>query len=323
MLALYFDPELRRRHKRRNLIQTALLMGGMLLLFSACAWLVAGAEGVAWAVAGGTALLFLTPRVSPRLVLRLYGAEYIPPEMLPEAYHILAGLAERADLPSVPRLYYLPSSVMTGFAVGDEKESAIAVTDGLLRNLDVRELAGVLAHEISHIRNRDLRLMNLADVMSRVTRTMSLAGLFLLFVTLPGWMTEGHEVPWLLVILLTVAPTVGSLIQLALSRAREFDADLDAAGLTGDPAGLASALEKLHRAEGGFWERLLFPGRRSPDPSLLRTHPRTDERIRRLLDLYVPAEMPDLPTLPSRLGIPGCYTRVAGRPRLRLTGVWY
>ncbi|MEO5337955.1 MAG: zinc metalloprotease HtpX [Magnetospirillum sp. WYHS-4] len=319
MLTFRFDPTRRRRHKRRNLAQTALLMGGMLGLFAVSAWLVAGADGVVWAVAGGVLVLALTPQVSPRLVLRLYGAQEIQPEALPEAYDILAVLAGRAELPARPRLYYLPSSVPTAFAVGDERQAAIAVTDGLLRRLTPRELAGVLAHEISHIRNRDLRLMNLADVMSRVTRAMSFAGLFLLIFVLPVWLARGEGVPWLLVLVLTFAPSLGSLLQLALSRAREFDADLDAAGLTGDPVGLASALEKLHSAEGGIWQRLLFPGRRSPDPSLLRTHPPTEERIRRLLDLAVPAVVEPWPDFGLTLAVP----RVVARPRLRITGVWY
>ena len=89
--------------------------------------------------------------------------------------------------------------------------------------------------------------------------------------------------PWLLVLTLALAPTFVSLLQLALSRAREFDADIDAAGLTGDPVGLASALDKLQRRQGSLWETILMPGGRIPDPSLLRTHPKTEERIVRLL----------------------------------------
>lgn len=322
MLTAWFDPAQRRRHKRRNIAQTALLMGGMLGLFAACAWLVAGPDGVLWAVAAGTLILLLSPSVSPRLILRLYGAEFIPPAALPEIHDILEVLAYRAGLPSPPTLHYIPSSVLTAFAVGDERRSAIAVTDGLLRRLSPRELAGVLAHEISHIRNRDLRLMMLADVMSRVTRAMSMAGLFMLVLALPAWMAAGADFPWVLALLLAGAPTLGALLQLALSRARELDADLDAAGLTGDPAGLAAALEKLRMAEGGFWEKLLFPGRRSPDPSLLRTHPPTEERIRRLFDLYVPSEVEPWP-LPGAFGMPSHLSRVTDRPRLRITGVWY
>ena len=96
------------------------------------------------------------------------------------------------------------------------------------------------------------------------------------------WLSGAAGVPWLVVPLLLFAPQNATLLQLALSRARELDADLDAAGLTGDPGGLASALAKLERYQRGAWEQILIPGRRLPEPSVLRTHPPTAERIARL-----------------------------------------
>jgi heat shock protein HtpX len=111
-------------------------------------------------------------------------------------------------------------------------------------------------------------------------------------------------------------------LQLALSRAREFDADLDAAGLTGDPRGLASALAKMERCESGFWERILFPGSRIPDPSLLRTHPPTEERIERLLSLAPRKQVAPFRDADEVL-VPKAYPTVVVRPRRRFTGLWY
>ena len=104
----------------------------------------------------------------------------------------------------------------------------------------------------------------------------------LVIVGLPLWQTGAGGVPLLLIPLLVFAPQITTLLQLALSRAREFDADLDAAGLTGDPEGLASALAKLERYQRSAWEQILFPGYRLPQPSVLRTHPPTEERVARL-----------------------------------------
>lgn len=311
-----------RRHKLRNLAHSVLLLGGMVLLLSACTWLVFGGEGLVWALVGWAIALFISPRVSPRLVLEMYRARPILPQDLPVAFEILRELARRAGLPRAPALYYVPSSTLNAFTVGSREDAAIAVTDGMLRALDRREFAGVLAHEISHVRNNDLWVMSLADTVSRLTGLMSITGIFLLFVNLPLILVEGRGVPWLLVALLIFAPTIGSLLQLALSRAREFDADLDAAALTGDPLGLASALEKLDRYQGRAWERLFMPGRRIPDPSLLRTHPPIEDRIRRLLALH--RSRPTRPFHePLPFVLPISLPRVRDLPRRRLTGLWY
>ncbi len=161
--------------------------------------------------------------------------------------------------------------------------AAIAVTDALARNLTPRELAGVLAHEISHIAHEDVKVMAFADMVSRFTSFMSTVGLFSLFFNLFG-VAGGFrmQVPWLGVAVLLAAPTIGGLLQMALSRTREFDADLGAVTLTGDPDGLASALGKLERAQGKVWENVLLPSGRIPDPSVLRTHPLTADRVARL-----------------------------------------
>jgi heat shock protein HtpX len=135
------------------------------------------------------------------------------------------------------------------------------------------------------------------------------------------WAAGVTNLPWLLVPLLLFAPQLTTLLQLALSRAREYEADLDAAGLTGDPAGLASALIKLERVQRGPWEQILMPGVRLPEPSLLRTHPPTEERVARLRELQAsPAPRDEVrPIMPPRA--PG--TPVSASPRSRVLGYWY
>jgi len=309
------------RHKFRNHIQSLVLIGGMGALLTACGWIIAGEEGVAWALFAGSISLLFAPRISPWLILRMYGGVPLLPQEIPALFQLLAVISDRAGLPRPPTLYYIPSPIMTAFATGTQGKAAIAVTDGLLRRLTLRELAGVIAHEVSHIRNNDLWIMTLADVMNRVTAAMSLAGVIVLLASLPVLLVEGSIVLWLLASLLVFAPTLASLLQLALSRTREYDADLDAAGLTGDPHGLASALAKLERYQGGLLETLFLPGRRIPQPSLLRTHPDTNKRIERLLALEArPAEPRinlDPVALPFHLEPP------QRRPHWRPTGVWY
>lgn len=314
------DPREQRRHKIRNLFHSAMLLVGMIALLCLCAWLIAGPEGIVWALIGGGLALVLAPGASPRLILGMYRAQEIPRHTLPVVHDVLSLITTKAKLPAPPRLYYVPSAMLNAFAVGRPNDAAIALTDGLLRTLSLRELAGVLAHEISHIRNNDLVVMNLADVIAQVTRIMAFGGMLLMLVSLPVWLIEYGGIPWLLILVLMLAPTFGSLLQLALSRAREYDADLDAAGLTGDPVGLASALEKMERLQGDFMERILLPGARIPDPSLLRTHPPIEKRISRLLSLSaLEQEEPII----GQIDVPLDYPIVRLPPRRRITGMWY
>ena len=285
-------------HKLNNLIQSILLLGGMAVLVGLLGWLIAGGDGVLWAVIIGAIILLLGPRASPRLALKLYGARPLHHAEAPNLYRLMAALAERARLPSMPALYYVPTAAMNAFAVGQRSEPIITVTDGLLRNLTSRELAGVLAHELSHVRNNDMWVMTLADSVSRLTSWFALMGQVLLFINLPLILFGGGGISWLAILLLIFAPTISVLLQLALSRTREFDADLDAAQITGDPMGLASALRKLHDYQGGLLRRLFMPGRRVPDSWILSTHPSTEERIRRLAELAETQALPPEPVAP-------------------------
>ena len=317
------DEAARRRHRLRNVLHTWLLILGSGALVALIAWILFGTAGLVWAALLTGVGLWSASQVSPRMVLGLYGAKRLSRFDLPELHHVVRQLSARADLPAMPELYYVPSRMMNAFAVGRPEESAIAVTDGLLRGLNLRQVASVLAHEISHVRNGDLQVMALGDVLTRLTSLMSTVGLIALAVSLPAMIAAGMQVPWLALLLLVFAPTIGGLMQLALSRAREYDADLDAAGLTGDPQGLASALVTLERRQGRLWEGLLLPGSRLPDPSLLRTHPRTEERVERLMSLTPP---------PGRtIDVPDRWDEFAARPsplrapriNWRRLGTWY
>lgn len=308
----------RRRHTLRNMVHTWLLAGGSLLLLGVTAWAFGGAGGIIYAIVFGGISLWFVRRVSPQMVLAMYKARRISAAEFPVGVAIVEELARRAELPATPQLFVIPSRLMNAFAVGRRDDAVIAVTDALVRNMSRREFAGVLAHEISHIAHEDVRVMAFADMVSRFTSVMSTVGLISLLLNLFGF-AGGYEaqVPWIGVIVLLAAPTVGGLLQMALSRTREFDADLGAAILTGDPDGLASALVKLERAQGKLWEGLMLPGGRVPNPSVLRTHPLTAERVARLMALkgtVVAETTPELrPILRARPTV----------PRIRPTGSSY
>jgi len=319
------DPAAWRQHAWRDPLLAALLLAAMAGYMALLGWLLWGADGVLGLLLACGVVAVLNPRISPRLVMRLYGAVPLQSRQLPGLYAIVARLSERAGLPAVPQLHYLPSSMLNAFAVGRPEEAAIAVTDGLLRRLDSREAAAVLAHEISHIRNNDLWVMGLADLFSRATSMLSLAGQLLVLVNLPLVLMGGQTINWPAVALLVFAPGISALTQLALSRNRELDADLNAVRLTGDPRGLARALAKIERVQGAFWERLLTPGRGVPEPSILRTHPDTRERIARLEQLDASRRGRDrlagimpIPEPLHRLGRP-----VSRPPRWHITGLWH
>jgi len=288
------NPDIHRSRDGSITLHTWILIGGSALFMAFIAWIVCGPSGLVWVAVLGTFGLWSISRISPKMVLGLYRARPLTPEELPQVQRIIRELAKRADLPSVPHLYHVPSRMPNAFAVGSRDDSALAITEGLLRSMNLRQIAGILAHEISHIRSGDLRVMALADVLSRLTSVMSMMGLL----GLPAFLGAGIEIPWLGLVVLISAPTIGGLLQLGLSRSREYDADLEGAALTGDPEGLASALQSLERRQATLWKNLL-PGGRFPDSSLLRTHPRTKDRIRRLLSLS-PSGAPQIVVAPER-----------------------
>ncbi len=310
-------------HIWHNRLQSAFLMLIMAAFAYFVGYLLWGSDTLlVLAVMFAVGIAF-SPAFSPKTILRLYGARPLERSEALPVWRLVEALAERAGLASAPDLYYVPSQMLNAFSVGNPKHAAIAVTDGLLRTLTLRELAGVLAHEISHIRSNDLRVMALADMFSRATSIFSLIGQFLLFVNLPLIMTSHVHINWGAIALLIFSPTLSVLVQLSLARTREYNADLNAAMLTHDPEGLISALKKLENQEGGWLEQLLLPGRRVEVPSLLRTHPPTEERIARLRALE-PKLSKEYHLLPAETeNIHFKESTSARRPRWHLSGLWH
>lgn len=271
--------------KWENTTHSILLIGLMILFLSSMGLIIGGITGLILLGVFSALLFLFMPRVPPRLIMRMHGARRIDVWEQPELLRILGVLAGRAQLPAVPALFYIPSHTKNAFAVGTQSEPIIGVTDGLLRRFSSRELAGVLAHEVSHLRHNDTFVMGLAELVSRLTVTLANVGIFLFLINIPLILMGGKAVPWLLVLFLNFAPIINALLQRALSRTREYQADTEAANLTGDPRGLASALYKLERLQYGFLGSILHPGRKANGSSLLRTHPSTEDRIARLLEL--------------------------------------
>ena len=307
-------------HRLLNLVQTMLILGGM----AAIAWVVLGSifgpEVTVLLIALSLAGLALAQSLSREFLLRGYRARPLGPREWPEGVAVLHELARRAGLPRPPELWYVPSQVPNAFAMGPPEESAVCVSDALLRLLTPRELAAVLAHEVAHIANRDLWLMGLADAMSRAVSVASWLGQFLLIINLPLMAAGAATFPWGALLLLVFSPTIMALLQLSLSRRREYDADLGAVELTGDPEALASALTKLERLAGRFWEEIFLPGRRIPEPSLLRTHPPTEVRVARLRALAPRRKMPALS--PPRAA-PPAGLQIPPPPGFRRSGYWF
>ncbi len=305
------------RHRWLNRLQTALLVLTLLGIAAVAGSLLLGDGGLWLALAAAGFTLLLEPAAASGLTLRLYGARPLHPDEAPDLWAVLRELAARAGLPAVPVPHYVPSGVVNAFATGSKHHAAIALTDGLLRSLTPRELTGVLGHEIAHIANEDLRVMGLADSISRLTHLLALLGQLAIVLSLPALLLGVTEVNWPALLLLAVAPQLALLAQLGLSRVREFDADRLAAELTGDPHGLASALAKIERVSRS-WRAWLLPGWGNPEPSWLRTHPATAERIERLLELAPP---PVMPPFPSARFVPE--VTVSPRPpRWRTGGLW-
>jgi len=311
---------IKQNYQMHNLLNTILLLAGMMLLLSLTGWLVAGFIGIIWALSTGVILVIFAPRLSSRLILYFYEARPVTPQDSAQLTDLVKWLANRSKLPQRPKLYYIPSSVMMAFSVGIRNDTSIAISDGLLRQLNIREIAAVLAHEISHIQHRDLWLMSVADILSRITSLMALMGYVMVLLYIPLFIFQGQPIPWLLLLILMIAPSISALMQLALSRTREFAADMQAVKLTGDPPGLISALNKIHYYEKSWLTHLLLPNVRVPNPSLLRTHPLTEERIRRLRNLtqndqHLYIQEQEIAHFNNN--------QAQGTPRHHISGLWY
>lgn len=303
----------------RNILHSVILVGGIALLAATSAFLFFGWVGVLWTFIGVGVVILISPRIAPQAIMRMYKARPIDPKSGTRVTKLVEALARRADLPRAPSVFVIPSNMINAFALGSRDSATIALTTGMLTRLDTRQLTGVLAHEISHIRNGDLWIMNVADIFSRITLLLAYMAMFVVVLALLG----GVSLPLIPILLLLGAPTVSTLLQLALSRSREYDADAGGARLSGDPEGLALALTHLERTQGRMWEHMATPGRGVPAPSILRTHPDTEERVRRLLSMDRGGLK--LPPIPDETDdVFSALHPGQTRPRFRWhTGLWY
>jgi heat shock protein HtpX len=266
-------------HQTANHRSSALAIAGLKLLLAVCGWIVGGTEGVHQALTGGVPRPN-GPAIARETIFRWFGARLLRPADLPELFSILAEVCSRAGLSRLPDIYCLPApGEMNAYALGGPEGAAIVLTEGLLRGMTCGEIAGILAHELAHIRNNDTWAMSWAAALHRAIGWTSLAGLALLRAQ-NGGMAANRP----LAALLSAAPTIGQLLGLALSRTRELDADATAFELTGDSQALIAALDKLERHHAGF---PVLPAAAFEDgpKRLFRSHPATSDRIGALLSL--------------------------------------
>ena len=315
-----------RRTIAPDIAHSMALLASLGLASGLSAYLVAGLPGTLAVAALVVAMALAAPLIPAETMMRLYSAQQLPPDDS-QLSSLVDVLAWRAGLVHRPDLYLIPSLTLNAFAAGTPTRPAIAISEGMVRRLSLRELAAVLAHEMGHIRNGDLWIMSLADIATRVLHVLSCLALCLAAYNAFAWFTGGPQLSWTGIALLYLTPAAMNLIQLALSRSREYEADRLAATLTGDPPALASALERVDRYTGRFWEDLTppFPARRVPQPSLLRTHPPAEKRVARLRLAAAnrsPAAEPLVIVERPMMSLVGMGP-AAMRPRYRWPGLWY
>jgi heat shock protein HtpX len=276
-----------------NVLRTTVLLAALTALFLVIGGAIGGNQGVVIAFIFALVMNFASYWYSDKIVLAMYGAREVTPREAPELHRLVQRLAQRAGIP-MPRVYIIPSDAPNAFATGrNPQHGAIAVTEGIMRLLEEDELAGVIAHELGHIRNRDTLIMTVAATLAgAITMLAHMAQWGAIFGGLGRRDDEGDGGGVFgLLFMAILAPIAATLIQLAISRAREYFADSTGAAVAGSPSGLARALEKLHfasqRAPLGANPATahLFIVNPLTGGSLLHlfsTHPPIEERIRRL-----------------------------------------
>lgn len=276
-----------------NTIKTALLLGALTGLLMMIGGWFGGQQGVIIAFIFAIVMNFGSYWFSDKIVLRMYKAQAVSETEAPELYAMVKNLSLKASMP-MPRVYIIPGDTPNAFATGrNEQHAVVAVTEGILRILGRDELEGVIAHELTHIRNRDILIGSIAA---------TLAGAIVMLANMAQWAAffggigrrdddEGGSNIVGLILMAVLAPIAASLIQMAISRSREYLADAGGAKISGKPYGLAGALEKLSRASQ------TIPMEASPSTAhmfivnpltgrslmnLFSTHPPIEERIARL-----------------------------------------
>jgi len=276
-----------------NSFKTALLLGLLTGIILGIGQLFGGSQGLVIAFVFALLINFGSYWFSDKIVLAMYHAREVSGDDAPELYRTVQNLTVRAQLP-MPRLYVIPSESPNAFATGrDPQHAAVAVTEGILRIMNREELEGVIAHELSHVKNRDILIGTIAA---------TLAGVIMMLANMARWSAifgvgrserddEGGGGLLGLILMSVLAPIAAMMIQMAISRSREFLADATGAKIAGNSLGLASALAKLARASE------MVPLEARPETahmfivspltggsflSLFSTHPPVEERIARL-----------------------------------------
>ena len=272
-------------------LKTTLLLAAMTALFVAVGGVLGGRGGMMIAFALACAMNLFAWWNSDRMVLRMHNAQPVGPQEAPELYRMTADLAQRAGIP-MPALYIIHEDQPNAFATGRNPENAaVAVNTGLLNRMPPDEVAGVIAHELAHIRNRDTLIM---------TVTACLAGAIGMLAQF-GFLFRGNDNrgpgPIASILIMILAPLGAAIVQMAISRSREYEADRIGAGISGNPAGLANALLRL---EGGRQHFINNAAESNPATAhmfiinplsgqrmdgLFSTHPRTENRVQALMEL--------------------------------------
>ena len=272
-----------------NWFRTGILMAGIIALFGAVGAALGGGEGMLLALVLGSAMNLWAYWSSDKMVLRLYNAQEVDSTSAPQFYTLVQRLAAKAGLP-MPKVYVIDEAQPNAFATGRNPEhAAVAATTGILQSLTERELAGVVAHELTHVLRRDTLTSTITASIAGAISTLANFGMFF------GSRDNDNRNPLLALLVIIIAPIAAMLIQFAISRSREFEADRGGAEISGDPRALADALVKIDRyAKGVPLETveshpataqmmIINPLSGGGLAGLFSTHPPTEERVRRLL----------------------------------------
>lgn len=273
-----------------NAVKTAFLMALMMALFLFIGYLLGGNTGITIALVFSLIMNFGSFWFSDKIVLAMYRAKQVNRETAPKFYDMVERLAKQADLP-MPKVYLIDDPTPNAFATGrSPKKAAVAATTGILQGLSNDELAGVMAHELAHVKHRDTLIGTIAaTLVGSISYIAHMAGWIFMFGRgdddSPGAGVGG-------LILLILSPILAMLLQMAISRSREFAADRGGAEISGSPLALASALQKIsrgnqikpvnHSEPASAHMFIINPLRGGGISKLFSTHPPTEERIKRL-----------------------------------------
>ena len=276
-----------------NYFKTTVLLIALTLLLVWAGSMFGGRQGAIFAFAIAMGMNFFSYWFSDKIVLKMYGAREVSEQESPTYYGIVKELTQHAGLP-MPRIYIIPTNAMNAFATGrNPRHAAVAITEGMLNSLKREELKGVLGHELSHIGNRDILISTIVATVAGAIMMLANMARWAAFFGGYGGREEGENRGGGLAMLLLaiLAPIAALIIQMAISRSREYAADKGGALLTGNPLGLAGALEKLQQAslvrpmDAGSATAHLFivnPLSGRSFATIFSTHPPIEERIKRL-----------------------------------------